>query len=147
MRPGRCPPVRSAGPSCSRCSAFAAIVYLDVLQHIEDEARELGEAARQYIRSTLAAVAPPGLAPVVSTYLDSAGTALSLANRLLLRRSLPTPTDIAFWDRHIVPLAARLDPLGGRFFGMSVLGAWHAPGHTSPARLGPAEQDDNSRRD
>jgi len=148
-----------------------------VLQHIEDEARELGEAARrlrpggllamlapahsrlcspfdasighycQYTRSTLAAVAPPGLAPVVSTYLDSAGTALSLANRLLLRRSLPTPTDIAFWDRHIVPLAARLDPLGGRFFGMSVLGAWHAPGHTSPARLGPAEQDDNSRRD
>jgi len=138
--------------------AFDSIVYLDVLEHIEDDTGELGEAARRlrpggvlvvlapahpslfspfdasighhrrYTRSTLAAVAPAGLAPVVSTYLDSAGAALSLANRLLLRRPLPTPGDIAFWDRRVVPLAPRLDPLAGRFFGRSVLGAWRAPG-------------------
>jgi SAM-dependent methyltransferase len=146
--------------------AFDAIVYLDVLEHIADDARELGDAARRlrpggvlavlapahpclfspfdasighhrrYTRSTLAAVAPPGLVPVVSTYLDSAGAALSLANRVLLRRSLPRPGDIAFWDGRVVPLAARLDRLAGRLFGRSVLGAWHAPGPVSAARPG-----------
>jgi SAM-dependent methyltransferase len=157
--------------------AFDAIVYLDVLEHIEDDARELGEAARRlrpggvlavlapahpwlfspfdasighhrrYTRATLAGVAPPGLTPVVSAYLDSAGAALSLANRLLLRRSLPTPGDIAFWDRRIVPLAARLDPLAGRFFGRSVLGAWRAPGLGPGQRLAPDAAGGSSRRD
>ncbi len=136
--------------------AFDAILYLDVLEHIADDARELRDAARRlspggvlavlapahpwlfspfdaavghhrrYTRQTLAAVAPPGLVPVVSTYLDSAGAALSLANRLLLRRPLPTPRDIAFWDRRVVPLAPRLDPVAGRSFGRSVLAAWRA---------------------
>jgi len=157
--------------------AFDAILYLDVLEHIADDARELGDAARRlrpggvlvvlapahpalfspfdaavghhrrYTRATLAAVAPPDLLPVVSRYLDSAGAALSLANRLLLRRPLPTPGDIAFWDRRVVPLAARLDPLAGRFFGRSVLGAWRAPGPRRAGVVEPAEGGENGRRD
>jgi SAM-dependent methyltransferase len=135
-------------------AAFDAVLYLDVLEHIGDDAGELHEAARRlcrggalavlapahrwlfspfdaavghyrrYTRSTLAAVVPRGLSPVSLGYLDSAGVALSLANRLLLRRALPTAGNIAFWDARVVPLAARVDPLAGRLFGRSVLGVW-----------------------
>jgi len=142
--------------STREAPGFDAILYLDVLEHIADDAGELRGAARRlhhggllavlapahewlfspfdaavghhrrYTRATLAAVVPPGLVPVVSTYLDSPGVLLSLANRLLLRRRLPTARDIALWDRWVVPLAVRLDPLTGRLFGRSVLSVWRA---------------------
>jgi SAM-dependent methyltransferase len=144
--------------------AFDAVLYLDVLEHIADDAGELRAAARRlrpggalavlapahpwlfspfdaavghhrrYTRATLAAAAPPGLEPVLSTYLDGPGVALSLANRLVLRRRLPTARDIAFWDRRVVPLAPWIDPLAGRFLGRSVLAAWRA-GATAAAAV------------
>jgi SAM-dependent methyltransferase len=134
--------------------AFDAVLYLDVLEHIADDAGELREAARRlcpggvlavlapahrwlfspfdaalghhrrYTRSTLEAIVPRGLVPVILAYLDAAGVALSLANRLLLRRALPTARNIAFWDGRVVPLAARIDPLTRRLFGRSLLGVW-----------------------
>lgn len=133
---------------------FDAILYLDVLEHVADDAGELGEATRRlrpggvlavlapahrwlfspfdaavghhrrYTRSTLEARVPPGLVRVSLAYLDSAGVALSLANKLLLRRTLPTAGNVAFWDGRVVPLAALVDPLTGRLFGRSVLGVW-----------------------
>jgi SAM-dependent methyltransferase len=134
--------------------AFDAILYLDVLEHIADDAGEVREAAlrlrpggvlavlapahrwlfsafdaalghhRRYTRSTLGPLAPPGLVPVSLDYLDSAGAVLSLANRVLLRRALPSARDIALWDGLLVPLAVRIDPLTRRCFGRSVLGVW-----------------------
>lgn len=84
---------------------------------------------RRYTRSTLAAIVPHDVAPVTLDYLDSAGVALSLANRLLLRRALPTDRDIALWDSRVVPLAKYLDPLTRRLFGRSVWRARNGSGH------------------
>jgi hypothetical protein len=56
--------------------------------------------------------------------LDFAGTILSLANRLLLRQSYPTMTQLLFWDRWIVPLSRVLDPLTGFRFGKTITGVW-----------------------
>jgi hypothetical protein len=133
---------------------FDTILYVDVLEHIEDDRGELALAARllkpgghlvvlspahrwlytafdsvighhrRYTRADLRAITPTGLALVRLDYLDSVGLLASLGNRLLLRQALPTPGQIALWDRVLVRLSTRLDPLFGNRLGKSVLGVW-----------------------
>ena len=135
---------------------FDAILYIDVLEHIADDAAELAAAARllrpggalivlapahpwlyspfdraighhrRYTRRSLARIAPPGLRRLVLRYLDSVGLLASAGNRFLLRRSLPTPRDIARWDGLMVPISRRLDAWLAFRVGKSVLGVWRA---------------------
>jgi SAM-dependent methyltransferase len=133
---------------------FDAILYLDVLEHIEDDHAEMRRAAehlkeggrvivlapahpwlftpfdaavghfRRYTKETLAAAAPPGLRTEKLIYLDSVGLAASLANRLLLKSAMPSHAQIQTWDRLMVPVSRILDPLLGNSAGKSVLGVW-----------------------
>lgn len=153
----------SALPSCCRLvsgvsSALAAsgradaILYIDVLEHIEDDRGELlrvpqvlapgghllivapahpylytpFDAAighhRRYQKASLLAVVPDGFEVIRLCYLDSVGFFASLANRLLLREAHPSHAQIRFWDRVLVPLSRVVDPLLGYRFGKSVLG-------------------------
>jgi SAM-dependent methyltransferase len=135
---------------------FDTILYLDVLEHIEDDAAELACAAsrlargghlvvlspahpwlfspldahvghhRRYRVDELRAHTPRGLEVVRARELDSVGVLASAANRLALRRALPTPGQIAVWDRLFVPLSRRLDPWLGYRLGKSVLVAWRS---------------------
>ena len=50
--------------------------------------------------------------------------AASLANRLLLRASMPTDGQIKFWDRMLVPVSRVIDPVLGRSIGKSVVAIW-----------------------
>lgn len=136
---------------------FDTVLYVDVLEHIADDRAELAAAAarlrpggrivvlapahqalfspidqafghhRRYDRAGLLAAAPPGLRLERLRHLDSAGMLLSLANRWLLRQTLPTPAQIAVWDRLVVPVSRVLDPLTGWRLGKSVLAVWRAP--------------------
>jgi SAM-dependent methyltransferase len=136
---------------------FDAVLYIDVLEHIPDDRAELARAAgrvrpgghlvvlspahpwlytsfdhaighcRRYTRHSLAALAPPGLRPVRLDYLDSAGLLASLGNRFLLRASAPTARQVGFWDRVLVRLSTRLDPLMRYRIGKSVLAVWQRP--------------------
>jgi SAM-dependent methyltransferase len=135
---------------------FETILYMDVLEHIEDDRAELARAAarlrpgghlvvlspahpwlftpfdraighyRRYTLATLCAAVPPdsGLEAVRLRYLDAVGMLASLGNRLVLRSARPTPRQIAFWDRLMVPLSRRVDPLLAYSVGKSVLGVW-----------------------
>ena len=133
---------------------FNAILYIDVLEHIGDDGGELARAAahidrgghlvvlspahqwlyspfdraigheRRYTRESLRALAPADLRLVRLHYLDAVGLAASLGNRLLLRRSMPSAVQIAAWDRFMVPLSRRLDPLIGHRLGKTVVGVW-----------------------
>jgi SAM-dependent methyltransferase len=138
---------------------FDAVLYVDVLEHIEDDRGELTRAAarlerggklvvlapahqalysefdraighfRRYDRRSLAALAPDGMELVTLAYLDSVGWLASLANRWLLRRSMPTAAQIRTWDGVMVPLSGVLDRLLLGRFGKSVLAVWRrAPG-------------------
>jgi SAM-dependent methyltransferase len=134
--------------------AFDTIVYIDVLEHIEDDRGELAEAVyrlnpgghlivlspayqllfspfdaaighhRRYDRVSLLAIAPPGLRLVKAFYLDSLGLLLSFTNRFLFRRSMPTPTTILVWDSIIVRLSRLTDPVLGFSAGRSVIAVW-----------------------
>jgi SAM-dependent methyltransferase len=159
-------------PACCRARAgtvrdlpsdasFDAILYVDVLEHVRDDAAELVAAARilgpsgalivlapahgwlyspfdraighyrRYTRRSLAAVGPPGLRLLVLRYLDSVGLLASAGNRFVLRKSIPTAGDVARWDQLMVPLSRRLDPWLGFRIGKSVLGIWR-PEPTGP---------------
>lgn len=133
---------------------FDTILYLDVLEHIEDDASELRLAVRhlrqggnlivlapahqwlyspfdaaighfrRYCRRSLISTVPSKLSLVYLRYLDVAGLMASLGNRLLLRRSLPTKEQLRFWDSCLVPISRRLDALLRYRMGKSILGVW-----------------------
>jgi SAM-dependent methyltransferase len=137
--------------SIARDDRFDAILYIDVLEHIEDDAGELRRAQehlapggklivlcpafqmlfsefdraighfRRYTRATLSAVFPPGMQPVERFYLDSLGMLASLANRLFLRQTAPNDRQVRFWDEVIIPVSRVLDPLLLHAIGRSVI--------------------------
>ena len=141
----------------SAAETFDAILYIDVLEHIEDDAGEIArtfhhlapgghlivlapahqvlysafDAAighfRRYSRGMLEGIAPPGATLVLARYLDSAGLLASGANRLLLRQNTPTPQQIRTWDRVLVPVSRVLDRLLGFRAGKSILAIWRKP--------------------
>lgn len=120
---------------------FDTVLYIDVLEHIDNDAAEVQRAAlrlapgghlivlspampwlyspfdaeighfRRYTRASLASIVPQELRMRQLIYLDCVGTALSLSNRVMLRSSRPTHQQIRFWDRFVVPLSRCLDPL------------------------------------
>jgi SAM-dependent methyltransferase len=139
---------------------FDTILYLDVIEHIEDSAAELRRARdllapgghliilvpafnflfsefdkavghyRRYDKPMLRSELPAELEVVKLRYLDSPGMCLSVANRLFLEQRKPTLEQIRFWDRRIIPLARVLDPLVMHLFGRSLLGVARKPGST-----------------
>jgi hypothetical protein len=56
--------------------------------------------------------------------IDSFGLLASLANRLLLRSSMPSEGQILLWDRVLVPLSRVGDRLSFHRIGKSVLAVW-----------------------
>jgi 2-polyprenyl-3-methyl-5-hydroxy-6-metoxy-1,4-benzoquinol methylase len=136
---------------------FDSILYIDVLEHIQDDRGELESVSRhlakggnlvvlspafpmlfskfdtalghvrRYTAKSLAAVFPALLRRERVFYADSVGAFASLANRLLLRQSMPGPAQIQTWDRGIIPVSRMLDPLTGRRFGRSVIAIYCAP--------------------
>lgn len=152
--PARCRAVAADVASLPEGDLYGAILYIDVLEHIEDDRGEIAAASRhlaeggrlavlspahqwlytpfdaaighhrRYTKKSLAALAPPGLVLERLDYLDAAGFFLSLGNRLLLRSAHPTAGQILFWDRRVIPVSRVLDPLLLRRAGKSVLAVW-----------------------
>lgn len=136
---------------------FDAILYIDVLEHVEDDRAELARARarlspggalivlspafmflfspfdravghfRRYTKRTLAAVFPSGMQRIALEYLDSVGMLTSLVNRFLLKQGTPNAGQIRLWDRAIVPVARVVDPLLLRSFGRSVVAVYRTP--------------------
>ena len=133
---------------------YDAIVYMDVLEHIEDDAGELGRACavlkpggrvvvlspahqflytpfdaairhfRRYDRSMFVGLTPRTATLESVRCLDSAGMLLSAASRLFLRSDRPTPRQVQLWDRYFVAASRRVDWMLGWHVGKSLLGIW-----------------------
>ena len=140
----------------TRETTYDTILYIDVLEHIEDDRDELKRAAallnprgaivvlspahqqlytafdasighfRRYDRAMFRALTPPGTVLERLRYLDSAGMLLSTANRLFLRSGRPTIAQVRLWDRLFVTASRLIDPLFGYRVGKSLLGIWRA---------------------
>lgn len=130
---------------------FDSILYLDVLEHIEADRRELIETSkhleiggnliilspahqwlfspfdraighyRRYNKRSLQAVVPKDIKILKIAYLDSVGLIVSLANKLLLKQSRPSLKQIQLWDNLMIPASRKIDPLLGYQVGKSIL--------------------------
>ncbi len=133
---------------------YDTILYMDVLEHIADDHRELTLAAsqlapgghlivlapahqwlftpfdesighyRRYTKRTLRDAAPEDLSLVRLAYMDSVGMLASLGNRLVLKSAMPSPQQIEIWDRMMVPCSRVVDWTLLYTLGKSVLGVW-----------------------
>ena len=136
---------------------FDAVVYIDVLEHIADDAGELAAAAarlrsrgciivlapahqflysefdraighfRRYDTRSLARLGPAGCRLKKIGYLDSVGLLASVGNALLLRRSTPSTRQILFWDRVLVRLSRVVDRAFGYRLGKTIVAVWERP--------------------
>jgi SAM-dependent methyltransferase len=140
--------------SFADAARFDTILYLDVLEHIADDAAELTRAGRflagggnlvvlapahqflfspfdaaighyrRYDPARLAALTPPDSDLAACFMLDCAGFFASLANAVLLSAALPSQRQIAVWDRVLVPISRALDRATGHKFGKTVVAVW-----------------------
>jgi 2-polyprenyl-3-methyl-5-hydroxy-6-metoxy-1,4-benzoquinol methylase len=80
---------------------------------------------RRYNRRSLQRLGRlPSLTTVRLVYLDSVGLAASLANRVLLKHSMPTSTQIHLWDSVLVRLSMLIDPILLNKVGKTIVGIW-----------------------
>ena len=134
--------------------SFDCILYIDVLEHIEDDRAQIDDAARlvrlgghivilapahqwlfsefdrsighvrRYNKALLRALMPAGWFEEKLVYMDSVGVLLSLGNVLGLRQSMPTRSQIILWDRVCVSVSRLVDRLFRGTAGKSVLAVW-----------------------
>lgn len=133
---------------------FDCIIYIDVLEHIENDQEELKKAAallnpggnllvlspafgslynpfdkaighfRRYNKKMLRKLGPPGLKLVQCRYLDSTGYFAAAANKLLFRKKYPSQKQVLFWDCWMVPVSRITDKMFFHSFGKSIVAVW-----------------------
>jgi len=152
--PKNCKVIEGTISSFENKSQFDTILYIDVLEHIENDKAEIEMAAsrlnpgghliilspafqslyskfdnaighyRRYTRKELISLIPGSLKLRSLRYLDSSGFFLSFTNRLLLKQKYPTENQVSFWDKLIVPMSRISDKVFNYSFGKSILGVW-----------------------
>jgi SAM-dependent methyltransferase len=152
--PGQCEIRVGTLADLADTEVFDSILYIDVLEHIADDRAEFQRAIRhlgrsgflivlapahqflfspfdrsvghhrRYNKLTLGSLAASDVECVKLAYLDSVGLIASSANRFMLRSVMPTPAQIAVWDRIMVPPSRWVDPLLAYSVGKSILGVW-----------------------
>jgi SAM-dependent methyltransferase len=135
-------------------NAFDVVLYIDVLEHIADDAGELARASerlctgghlillapanervfgpfdralghfRRYSKASLLAIQPSGVKVEKLCYLDSVGLFLLALDRTFLHSGVPTAPQVLFWDRIAVPISVILDFLLKGRIGKSLLAVW-----------------------
>jgi hypothetical protein len=137
--------------SLEKQQLFDSILYIDVLEHIEDDQKEAYNASchlksggnlvvlgpahqwlftpfdqaighyRRYNKKMLRSLIPEDIEIIKLIYLDSVGLLASLANKILLQQRQPTLKQIKLWDNLMIPISKKLDPFIGYTLGKSVL--------------------------
>ncbi|MFC1869554.1 class I SAM-dependent methyltransferase, partial [Thermodesulfobacteriota bacterium] len=136
------------------CESFDTILYLDVLEHIENDRAEIDHAIerlipggtiiilspahsclfsafdsaighyRRYNEKMLRELVPAHLELLNMEYLDSFGLLASLGNRYILKSQIPSKIQIKIWDSLQIPCSRILDKFLGYRLGKSILAVW-----------------------
>ncbi len=150
--PGNC--LIQTGTIDQLSSTFDTIIYIDVLEHIENDVEEMKKAAqllssgghiivlspafnflysrfdkaighrRRYNRKMLRNITPADLHICSNRYYDTVGYFASLMNKLFLRQKYPTLKQVMFWDKWMVPVSKISDKLFLHSFGKSIIAVW-----------------------
>ena len=149
--------IHGTSQNLQRNSKFDTALYIDVLEHIEDDFGELRRISqylaaggriivvapahnflyspfdrkvghfRRYNRKMLADRMPGGMIMERLCYLDSAGLIASAANKLLFRSENPTYKQIKIWDRYMVRASRWIDPVIRHKMGKSIIAIFRKP--------------------
>jgi hypothetical protein len=133
---------------------YNTIIYIDVLEHIKDDAGEMQKASsilapgghvivlspafqflfspfdkaighyRRYNTRQFKKITPPSLELLSVNYYDTVGYFASLVNKLVLRQRYPTLKQVMFWDKWMIPVSRLTDKLFFHSFGKSIIGIW-----------------------
>jgi SAM-dependent methyltransferase len=152
--PPCCHSIKGTTKDLPASEKFNAILYIDVIEHIEKDAEELASGKslladggylivlvpahqflynafdraighyRRYNKEMLDAVAPADLKLLKMRYLDSLGLIASLMNKYFLKQDYPTARQISFWNRYIVPVSKPIDFILNYTAGKTVVGIW-----------------------
>ena len=139
-------------PACNR--RYDTILYIDVLEHIENDKLEIEKAARKlkkrgylivlapayqylyspfdakighfrrYHKKRLIKMSPADTELLRVRYLDSVGCLASLGNKVILRAGIPTKNQIILWNRNLVPLSRIFDSAFRYKVGKSIYIVW-----------------------
>lgn len=142
------------GYSNELSNKFDTIIYIDVIEHIEDDKKEIDTATsllkkggklivlspahnflmspfdkaighfRRYSKKTIINTANENLAAVKIIYADSMGLVASLANKYFLKQQYPTKKQIHFWDTFIVPVSKIIDRILFYKAGKTIIAVW-----------------------
>jgi len=152
--PACCSSLKGTTSDLSTGDQFNAIMYIDVIEHIENDAEELDRAKtllaangylivlvpahqflynefdkaighyRRYDRKMLASVAPQGFQLLKMRYFDSCGFVSSLVNKYFLKQDYPTAKQINFWDKFLVPVSKPVDFILNYNVGKTLVAVW-----------------------
>lgn len=130
---------------------FDTIIYIDVLEHIEDSMGEIDKIKtrlnkggnliilvpayqylfsdfdreighfRRYNKKVLKNEVKDKLVLVSSFYLDSIGVLASLVNKIFLKKAKITRSQVSFWDNYLVRISYLSDIIFFRKFGKSLI--------------------------
>lgn len=133
---------------------FDTVLYIDVLEHIEEDRKELENIAkhvrpgghvivlspahqylftefdrqvghcRRYNKQQLRALKPENFEIVCLKYLDSVGMIASMGNKLLLKSGHPTLAQVKAWDHFMVPVSKLVDTITAHALGKSILSVY-----------------------
>ena len=129
---------------------FDTILYIDVLEHIPDTKKEISEIkSKLKTNGTLVVLVPAynflysnfdkaighqkrynkkllksevDLELVKLFYLDSVGLMASVANKFLLKKSMPSKSNVLFWDKILIRISLIFDIITNFSFGKSLIG-------------------------
>lgn len=130
---------------------YDTLIYIDVLEHIEDDRQEVLNALnalktnghlivlcpahnwlfspfdksighyRRYDKKRYLQILPKEFEILRLRYLDSIGILASATNKLFLKKSYPTLEEVKLWDNYMVPISRITDELLFHTLGKSVL--------------------------
>jgi ubiquinone/menaquinone biosynthesis C-methylase UbiE len=154
LLPSNCEVVEGTLSYFNQENIFDTIIYIDVLEHIENDKIEIEKATsllkpggklivlapafqflfskfdktighyRRYRKNELQKIMPSFMTRNYLNYLDSASFFLSAANRMLLKQKYPTTKQVLLWDRYVIPVSRVTDKIIAFSFGKTVLGMW-----------------------
>jgi SAM-dependent methyltransferase len=134
--------------------SFDTILYIDVLEHIKDDAQEIRGAEqrlkpggylivlspahqalyspfdasighyRRYDKQSLEKAIPTTFRRRKLLYVDAVGMLASLGNKIILKSGSPKQSQIDFWDRVMIPASRFIDPLLRFRVGKTIIGVW-----------------------
>ena len=134
---------------------FDTIIYIDVIEHIEDDKKEIDIAAgllnkdgklivlspaynnlmspfdkaighyRRYSKKTLLNLSSDTLIIEKIIFADSTGMIASFVNKYFLKQSYPTKKQIAFWDAVLVPISKVVDNILFHKTGKTIIAIWN----------------------